>query len=194
MVNSRTGTYDSLEELARQVISLTGEDPNREGLKETPKRVAKTYKELLSGYEMDPSHEITMFDSNGFNELVSVTEIDFYSLCEHHMLPFFGKVHIGYVPDKKILGLSKFSRIVDIYSRRLQTQENLTKQIFDLLENKLSPKGLIVSIEARHLCVRMRGVKEKGSSTKTTIKNGILLKRRDFADQFFIDSHLKVIS
>lgn len=192
MNNLTVSTNNSVKELIKQIIFSVGENPNRDGLKETPKRVVKVYEELLSGYKMNPNKEIKLFDSRGFNELIIVTDIEFYSLCEHHMLPFFGKVHIGYVPSEKILGLSKFSRIVEMYSKRLQTQENLTKQIFDLLENNLSPKGLIVAIEANHLCIRMRGVKGKGSSTKTTIKNGVFLERADLIDQFFRDTKINI--
>lgn len=135
----------ALQELVKKVLIFVGENPKRDGLKETPRRVAKAYGELLSGYRENPEKTIKLFDSNGFHDLVTVTNVEFYSLCEHHMLPFSGKVHIGYVPNGKILGLSKFARIVEIYSKRLQTQENLTKQIFDLISKTASPKGLSCS-------------------------------------------------
>jgi GTP cyclohydrolase I len=186
MIN-RKYSSDQIQKLVKQVIIGVGENPKRDGLKETPRRVAKAYEELLSGYIQDPETTIKLFDSNGFHELVTIGNIEFYSLCEHHMLPFFGKVHIGYVPNEKILGLSKFARIVEIYSKRLQTQENLTKQIFDLISKKVSPKGLIVLIEAKHLCVSMRGIKNSSFVTKTVLKKGLLKTRQDLFRQFYKD-------
>ena len=178
---------DEVKSLIARVIELYGEDINRDGLKETPKRVAKMYQELLGGYNKNVDDVIKTFDSNGFRDVVTATNIDFYSLCEHHMVPFFGKIHIGYIPNGKILGLSKFARIVEIFSRRLQTQENLTNQIAEVLETKLHPKGFIVHIEAEHLCVSMRGVKKKRFTTRTTIIRGLLNKKSDLVNQFFKD-------
>ncbi len=185
--NSSEANFAALESLVKQVLVKVGENPKRDGLKETPRRVAKAYQELLSGYTKDEKSVIKLFDSNGFHELVTVGNIEFYSLCEHHMLPFFGRVHIGYVPNGKVLGLSKFARIVEIYSRRLQTQENLTKQIFELISKGVSPKGLIVQVEAKHLCVSMRGIKNNGFITKTVLKKGLLKSRRDLLSQFYKD-------
>lgn len=185
--NSSGANFASLEDLVKQVIVKVGEDPKRDGLKETPRRVAKAYQELLSGYTQDEKSVIKLFKNNGFHELVTVGNIEFYSLCEHHMLPFFGKVHIGYIPNGKILGLSKFARIVEIYSRRLQTQENLTKQIFDLISKNVSPKGLIVQVEAKHLCVSMRGIRNNGFVTKTVLKNGLLKNQKGLLNQFYKD-------
>lgn len=181
----------TLERLVQEVLISAGENPKRDGLKETPKRVSKAYKELLIGYSIDPNSVIKLFDSNGYHELVTVTNIEFYSLCEHHMLPFFGQAHIGYIPNGKVLGLSKFARIVEIFSKRLQTQENLNKQIFDLINEKLSPKGLIVALEAKHLCVSMRGIKNNGFVTKTIIKNGVLKNDENLLNQFQTDIKLK---
>jgi len=186
MIN-RKYPSDQIQKLVKQVIIGVGENLERDGLKETPRRVAKAYQELLSGYSQDPEATVKLFDSNGFHELVTIGDIEFYSLCEHHMLPFFGKVHIGYVPNGQILGLSKFARIVEIYSKRLQTQENLTKQIFDLISKKASPKGLIVLIEAKHLCVSMRGIKNSSFITKTVLKKGLLKTRQDLFRQFYKD-------
>lgn len=174
----------ALERLVKEVLISVGENPQRDGLKETPRRVSKAYKELLSGYTIDPTSAIKLFDSNGFHELVTVTNIEFYSLCEHHMLPFFGTAHIGYIPNGKVLGLSKFARIVEIFSKRLQTQENLNKQIFDLISKSISPKGLVVSLEAKHLCVSMRGIKNNGFVTKTVIKGGLLKTNSELMRQF----------
>jgi len=189
MKNNKLGA--SVKELVKKLIISVRENPKRDGLKQTPERVARAYKELLSGYSQNPENTLKLFNSNGFHELVTVGNIDFYSLCEHHMLPFFGKVHIGYVPNRKILGLSKFARIVEIYSRRLQNQENLTKQIFDFISEKLSPKGLIVLIKAKHLCVSMRGIKNNGFITKTVVKKGLLKTRQDLYKQFYQNIEIK---
>lgn len=175
------------ENLVHDLISSLGENPNRNGLKETPKRVIKMYQELLSGYSMDPKNVFKTFPSNGFHDLVTATNIEFYSLCEHHMIPFHGKVHIGYVPNGRILGLSKFVRLVDIYARRLQTQENFTHQLAEAIDKNLHPQGYIIHVEAEHLCVAMRGIKKQNFMTKTTIKNGLLEKRFDLVDQFYRD-------
>lgn len=174
-------------QIIRNLLKCLGEDPDREGLKETPDRVSKMYGELLSGYNQDEKSIFKTFSSRGYHEMVTVANIDFYSLCEHHMVPFFGKVHVGYVPNGRILGLSKFARLVEVYAKRLQTQENLTKQITDSLENNLHPKGLIVHIEAEHLCVSMRGIKKKGFVTKTTASRGLLSNSTQLTEQFYRD-------
>lgn len=168
-----------------------GEDSKRSALRETPDRVERMYQELLNGYNADPSKIFKTFESNGYKGLVTVGNIDFYSLCEHHIIPFFGKVHIGYVPNGRVLGLSKFARLVELYSHRLQTQENLTKQIADSLEKYLHPKGYVVYIEAEHLCVSMRGIKKKGFVTKTNISKGLLGKNKRYMDQFYRDINFK---
>lgn len=174
-----------VEELVCKVLDSVGEDASRDGLLETPKRVAKMYKELLSGYSQDPSSVIKTFEGNGHHDLVTVSDIDFYSLCEHHMVPFFGKVHIGYIPNGRILGLSKFVRLTEIYARRLQVQERLTRQIMDALETHLHPQGAIIHVEAEHLCMVMRGVKSKGAITKTTAMCGDFEKDPLLVDRFF---------
>ncbi len=176
-----------VSEFVSCLLADTSETLNRDGFKETPGRVLRMYKELLSGYQQDPSSIFKVFESDGYNDLVTVCNIDFYSLCEHHMIPFFGKVHIGYVPNGKILGLSKFARLVDIYARRLQTQEHLTTQIQDAIQEHLHPVGSIVHIEAEHLCVSMRGIKKKGFVTKTTVKDSYMTERQDFVNQFYLD-------
>ncbi len=187
MKTVKTEEVSALEKLVKEVIVSAGENPNRDGLLETPRRVSKAYAELLSGYKTDPNTTIKLFKNNGFHELVTVTNIEFYSLCEHHMLPFFGKAHIGYIPNGKILGLSKFARLVEIYSKRLQTQENLTKQVFELISKRVSPKGLIVLLEAKHLCVSMRGIKSNGFITKTVLKSGKLKTNKFLLNQFYKD-------
>ncbi len=186
--NIEVSNKKDLKNLIEKVLLAHGEDPNREGLRDTPKRVVEMYSELLSGYGQNVSNVIKLFDSNGYSDLVTVCNIDFYSLCEHHMIPFYGQVHIAYIPNSKVLGLSKFARIVDIYSKRLQTQENLTRQISDAIEKYVNPDGSIVYIEAEHLCVSMRGVKKKGFLTKTSIKRGIFERDQDLVKQFYQDT------
>lgn len=164
-----------------------GEDPARGGLIETPDRIYRMYKELLSGYSVDPASVFKTFDGNGYGELVTVANISIHSLCEHHMIPFRGKVHIGYVPDGKILGLSKFARLVEVYARRLQVQENLTNQISEAIDKYLKPKGSIVHVEAEHFCMSMRGVRKEDAYTKTTVKKGVLIRDLGLIDQFYRD-------
>lgn len=181
---SRDVKEKEIAELVQKVIEHFDADPKREGLQETPKRVAKAYFELLGGYEIDPSIHYKKFESNGFSEMVTATNIDFYSLCEHHMIPFFGKVNIGYIPNGHVLGLSKFARIVDVFARRLQTQENLTKQILESINEHMQPKGVVVQIQAKHMCVSMRGVKNQGFETITTMKSGVFNDDRELYSHF----------
>ena len=175
----------TFEHALGELLQFFGENIEREGLKETPARVTRMYQELLGGYQQGDSEIYKVFKSNGYHDLVTVSNIDFYSLCEHHIIPFFGKVHIGYLPNGKVLGLSKFARLVDIFSKRLQTQENLTQQIADSIEKYLKPNGLIILIEAQHLCVSMRGIKKKGFITTTTTIRGKLKRNTQATDQFY---------
>lgn len=174
-----------ISEFVAKLLVSFGEKTEREGLAGTPHRVFGMYEELLGGYSQDPDSVFKTFKSNGYRDLVTLTNIDFYSLCEHHLIPFFGKIHIGYVPDGRILGLSKFARLTEIFSHRLQTQENLTNQIVSALEKHLRPKGLIVSIEAEHLCMSMRGVKKSDCLTKTTAVRGTLRNKIGLVNQFY---------
>lgn len=176
-----------IENLICNLLNSFGEDISRDSLVETPHRVLKMYEELLSGYSQNTKSVFKTFKSNGYKDLVTLTNIKFYSLCEHHIIPFFGQVHIGYLPNGRILGLSKFVRLTEIFSHRLQTQENLTKQIADSLEKNLHPRGLIVSIEAEHLCISMRGVKKVGCVTKTTTVRGLLKSNSNLIEQFYRD-------
>lgn len=185
--NHENATRANPNKLIYNLLISLGENPEREGLKETPERVIKMYQEVLSGYKVSPESVFKTFDSQGYTELITAINIEFYSLCEHHMVPFFGKVHIGYIPDGRILGLSKFVRLVEIYSRRLQTQENITNQISKAMDEYLKPLGHIVHIESEHLCVSMRGVRKKGFSTKTTIAKGKLKTNKKLIDQFYRD-------
>ena len=155
------------------LIKAVGEDPEREGLKKTPERVARMYSELLSGYRADPEKFINgaLFNIT-YDEMVIVRDIEFYSLCEHHMLPFIGRAHVAYLPDGKVIGLSKIPRVVDMYARRLQVQERLTRQIADFLSDALKPHGVAVVVEAMHMCSMMRGVKKHDARMTTSAMHG----------------------
>ena len=162
-----------MEQLIRELLKEIGEDPSREGLERTPTRVAKAWEYLTSGYRQDV-HQVlneALFTEE-YDEMVVVKDIDMYSMCEHHLLPFFGKCHIAYMPSKKIVGLSKLPRLVEMFSRRLQVQERLTTQIADEIEKSLQPRGVLVVIEAEHLCMSMRGVRKPGSTTVTSAVRG----------------------
>ncbi len=165
-----------LEELAShytEIIKLLGEDPQRDGLQKTPMRVAKAMQILTRGYLQDPHKVLTdaLFEEK-YNQMVIVKDIDFFSMCEHHMLPFYGKVHVAYIPNGYITGLSKIARVVDIYSHRLQVQERLTQQIKDCIQNTLKPLGVMVVIEAKHMCMQMRGVEKQNAITTTSDFSG----------------------
>lgn len=163
-----------LPTLVRDMLLCVGEDPHREGLEKTPQRVAKALRELTSGYHVDVDKLINdaLFDVP-YSEMVLVKDIDFYSLCEHHLLPFFGKCHVAYIPDRKVVGLSKIPRLVEAFSRRLQVQERLTSQIAETMLQKIKPLGVAVVMEARHLCMEMRGAQSKGSPTVTSAMVGV---------------------
>ena len=154
----------------KEIISLLGENPDREGLKKSPERVAKAMQFMLQGYEQDPIEALrsAMFLEEDYKQMVIVKDIDFFSLCEHHMLPFFGKVHVAYIPRKYITGLSKIPRVVDIFARRLQIQERMTLQIKECIQQTLNPLGVMVVIEAQHMCMQMRGVEKQNSLTTTS--------------------------
>lgn len=165
-----------IAELVKGLLTQIGEDTDREGLLETPMRVAKSYEKLFGGYHEDPKKIVTVFDNEGYDEMVIAKDIEFYSMCEHHMLPFFGKAHVGYVPNNKIIGLSKMPRLVEVFSRRLQNQERLTKQIADTLDEVLKPKGVGVVIEACHFCMQARGVEKQNSKMVTSSFLGLFRK------------------
>ena len=160
----------------KSVLSEIGENPEREGLLKTPERVAKSMEFFTNGYEKDPAAILksAMFAEN-YSQMVLVKDIELYSLCEHHMLPFFGKAHVAYIPNGHIVGLSKIPRIVDVFARRLQVQERLTDEIKDCLQDTLNPKGVAIVIEAQHLCMQMRGVQKQHSSTTTSAFSGIFI-------------------
>jgi GTP cyclohydrolase IA len=162
-----------MQDAIRKLLTDLGEDPAREGLRDTPKRVEKAYKFLTSGYaaDIDTVLNNALF-SVDYSEMVIVKDIDFYSLCEHHLLPFFGKCHVAYIPTTKVIGLSKIPRIVDVFARRLQVQERLTKQIADTIQEKIAPLGVAVVMEATHLCMSMRGVEKQNSFAVTSAMQG----------------------
>lgn len=165
--------FAAVKEAVHKIIRAIGEDPEREGLRNTPERVSRMYAELLSGYDTDPEELINraLFNIN-YDEMVLVRDIEFYSLCEHHMLPFIGRAHVAYLPRGRVIGLSKIPRIVDMYARRLQVQERMTRQIADLLQQKLEPQGVAVVVEAMHLCSMMRGVKKHDARMTTSAMHG----------------------
>ena len=163
-----------MKELVRQLLAELGEDPSREGLIETPRRVDKSLRFLTSGYQADIDEIVnSALFTVEYNEMVMVRDIDMYSLCEHHLLPFFGKCHVAYIPDGKVIGLSKIPRIVDMFARRLQVQERLTTEIAETLAGKLKPLGVAVVVEATHLCMAMRGVEKQNSVTVTSAMRGV---------------------
>jgi len=162
-----------MQDAIRKLLTDLGEDPDREGLRDTPKRVEKAYKFLTSGYGADIDRVLNnALFSVDYNEMVIVKDIDFYSLCEHHLLPFFGKCHVAYIPSNKVIGLSKIPRLVDVFARRLQVQERLTRQIADTIRDKIAPLGVAVVVEATHLCMAMRGVEKQNSFAITSAMLG----------------------
>ncbi|WP_407966050.1 GTP cyclohydrolase I FolE [Bartonella sp. C271] len=179
----------SMEEVEAAIHTLLfwiGEDPNREGLLNTPSRVAKAYRELFAGYNESVKEILdTVFEEvSGYNEPIILKNISFYSHCEHHMLPIIGRAHIAYLPDKKVVGLSKIARVVDVFSRRLQTQENMTAQIVDALKTHLKPRGIAVMIEAEHMCMGMRGIRKQDATTITTGFHGYYQSNQMAQDSF----------
>ena len=167
-------TQKEAEEAVRVLLRWAGEDPEREGLLDTPARVAKSYRELFSGYDLAAEDVLgrTFEEVAGYDDMVLVKDIPFYSHCEHHMVPIIGRAHVAYLPNGRVLGLSKIARVVDIYGRRLQTQESMTAQIAKAIDESLAPRGVAVMIEAEHMCMAMRGVQKQGSTTLTTTFTG----------------------
>ena len=179
-----TGANLPTEELVRQILLSIGEDPTREGLLETPQRVVRSYEKLFSGYHQNLENIVTVFDNEGYDEMVIARDIEFFSTCEHHMLPFFGKAHIGYLPKDKIIGLSKLPRLIEVFARRLQNQERLTSQVAQGLMDILSPKGVGVVIEAKHLCMMARGVEKQNAMVTTSTLQGLFKKNSETRTEF----------
>ncbi len=171
---SQRPSQQEAEEAVKTLLKWMGEDVAREGLLDTPKRVAKAYRELFSGYDENPHDSLgrTFEEVGGYDDMVLVKDIDFHSHCEHHLVPIIGKAHVAYLPDGRVLGLSKIARTVEIFARRLQTQENMTAQIAHTIDDALQPRGVAVMIEAEHMCMAMRGIKKQGSTTTTTCFTG----------------------
>jgi len=167
-----------IERAVKMILEAIGEDSSREGLKGTPQRVAEMYEEILAGYSKTPAKELKVhYEKENYEEIVLVRDIPLYSMCEHHMLPFFGRAHVAYMPHKdRVAGLSKIVRVVEVLARRLQLQERLTKQIADTIMEALTPQGVLVVIEAEHFCITMRGIKKPGSLVMTSAMRGIFLK------------------
>lgn len=174
------------ENCVKKMLEIMGEDPNREGLLNTPKRVAKAYKFITQGYKQSPLEILgdAMFQSSN-NEMVLIKDIEFYSICEHHLLPIIGRAHVAYIPDGKVVGLSKIPRMVNIYARRLQIQEQMTEQIAQALQEAINPKGVGVVVEARHMCMEMRGVQKINSITTTSALRGSFIKNPETRKEFF---------
>lgn len=181
-IDANRPTQEEAEAAVKTLLRWAGDDPNREGLLDTPKRVAKAYKELFGGYDQDPADVLgrTFEEVAGYDDIVLVKDIQFHSHCEHHMVPIIGKAHVAYLPDGKVLGLSKIARVVDIFAQRLQTQETMTSQIASSIDETLAPRGVAVLIEAEHMCMAMRGIKKQGSTTLTTAYTGAF---KDSAEQ-----------
>ena len=173
-----------IEKLIKKLLEELGEDPSREGLKKTPERVAKAYKKIFGGYDKNPKDLITLFDGENYDEMIICNDIDFYSTCEHHMQPFFGKISIGYIPNEKIIGISKLPRIVEIFSRRLQNQERLTMQIANTLNELLKPKGVGVVMKGKHLCMMARGVEKQNTLMTTSCFRGLFKKKSKTRSEF----------
>jgi GTP cyclohydrolase IA len=175
----------STEELYRELLVRLGEDPTRDGLLDTPKRMEKAMQYLTRGYTMD-THAVlhdALFDVT-YDEMVIVKEIEFFSMCEHHLLPFFGKAHVAYVPNGKVIGLSKLPRLVDVFARRLQVQERLTTEVADVIDEAIHPQGVAVILEAQHLCMMMRGVEKQHSATVTSAMRGVFKTQQQTRSEF----------
>jgi GTP cyclohydrolase I len=176
---------NEFEQAVKKILELIGEDPSREGLVKTPTRVAKAYEFMTQGYHQNPEEVLNeaLFESDN-DQMVLIKDIEFYSMCEHHLLPIIGRAHVAYIPDGKVVGLSKIPRMVDVFARRLQIQEQLTEQIADAINGVIKPKGVGVVIQARHMCMEMRGVQKTHSATTTSALRGMFL-RSDTRKEFF---------
>jgi GTP cyclohydrolase I len=181
---------ENIETAVRMILENVGEDPERQGLEGTPDRIARMYSEVLGGYEVDLTKLVNgaLFDV-AYDEMIVVKDIEFYSMCEHHMLPFFGRAHVAYIPSEKVIGLSKIPRIVEMFARRLQVQERMTRQIADTIDEILNPQGVAVVIEGNHMCSMMRGVKKQEASMVTSAMLGCFKKSDKTRNEFF--SHLR---
>ena len=176
---------EKIKKAVQLLLEGIGEDTNREGLKDTPDRIARMYEEIFEGYEKEPSEVLSKVFSVNSREMVLEKDITFYSMCEHHMMPFYGKAHIAYIPKDKVVGISKLARTVEVYARRLQIQERMTGQIADAIMENLECEGAMVVLEAEHMCMTMRGVKKPGTKTVTVAARGCFKDNEDLRDQFY---------
>lgn len=176
---------ERISQSAREILEAIGEDPDREGLLKTPDRVARAYEEIMAGYRIDPNQLINgaLFEVD-YDAMVIVNDIEFYSMCEHHMLPFFGHAHVAYIPNGKVIGLSKIPRIVEMFARRLQVQERMTQQIANFIQDAIMPQGVAVVLEAQHLCMMMRGVRKKEASMTTSAMLGVFRSKLETRMEF----------
>ena len=174
-----------IEQAVRLLLEGIGEDTEREGLKETPARIARMYEELMAGMDEDAAVHLSKTFTSHNTGIVLEKDITFYSMCEHHMLPFYGKAHVAYIPDGKVVGLSKLARTVEVFARRLQLQEQLTDQIADALMDELGVKGAMVMVQAEHMCMTMRGIKKPGAQTVTTVTRGVFDNNKELQDTFY---------
>lgn len=177
--------HEKVKEAIKMLLEGIGEDINREGLVETPERIARMYEEICGGMDEDPRTHLSKVFSVNNNEMVLEKDIVFYSMCEHHLMPFYGKAHVAYIPNGKVVGLSKLARTVEVYAKRLQIQEQMTGQIADAIMEHLQPQGVMVMLEAEHMCMTMRGVKKPGSKTVSVATRGIFEKDAALQNQFF---------
>ncbi|NHN35411.1 GTP cyclohydrolase I FolE [Paenibacillus sp. S3N08] len=175
---------DIIETSIRNILEEIGENPNREGLLDTPRRFAKMYREVFAGVGTNPETALTTTFEEEYDGIITVKDITYYTFCEHHLIPFYGKAHIGYIPDGRIVGLSKFARLAELVSQRPQVQERMTQQIAYAISNVLKPKGVIVTVEGTHLCMCARGVKKPGASTVTTVKKGVFAENTALCEEF----------
>ncbi|CAM2845360.1 GTP cyclohydrolase I FolE [Paenibacillus sediminis] len=184
LVNNNMVDNNTLEDSIRTILKEIGENPDREGLLDTPKRVAKMFREVFAGVGVNPETALTTTFEEEYDGIITVKDISYYTFCEHHLIPFYGKAHIGYIPDGRIVGLSKFARLTDLVSARPQVQERMTEQIASAIVNVLKPKGVIVTVEGTHLCMCARGVKKPGATTVTTVKKGLFAENVALCEEF----------
>ena len=173
-----------VQEAIKLLLEGIGEDTDREGLKETPERIGRMYEEICGGMDQDAGEHLSKVFSVDNNEMVLEKDITFYSMCEHHLMPFYGKAHVAYIPNGKVVGLSKLARTVEVYARRLQIQERMTAQIADDIMKYLAPQGVMVMLEAEHMCMTMRGIKKPGSQTVTMVTRGVFAENKELQDRF----------
>lgn len=170
---------DQIKEGIKAQLQYIGEDPNREGLLETPARIVRSWKEIFHGYEQNPADLLKTFDSDGYDQIILLKDIEMYSMCEHHLLPFFGKAHVAYIPRDRVLGISKLARLVDVFARRMQIQERIGEQVTSALMKELNPLGAACIIEAVHMCMRMRGCSKQNSTMVTSSLKGVFLEKAE---------------